>query len=250
MNWKEMMGLVSTVTILLPIFIIAFFRLHRFKCFLALGVYYVLAFCSNLITEGYINVAPEFKRIFGITNNMLDAPLMLIFLAYFSTSAFLSKRIRYSVLIFLAFELVISVIYGYNKNAITIILAPGLALILCISVWFFLRQIKITILHQKATGKVLMISSLLFAYGCYAIIYVMYYLIETKDVSDVFVMYFIAGTLSALILSAGMIIENKRLRKLEELKIARKELNSIYGNISSKKNVSPEHFLWGNEQSN
>jgi hypothetical protein len=244
MNWKEMMGLISTITILLPIFIIAFLRLHRFKCFLALGIYYVLAFCSNLISEGYINVGADFKRIFSIAINMLDAPLMLIFLAYFSSSLILSKRIRLFVLFFIAFELLITFIYGYNKNSITIIMAPGLVMILGISAWFFLRQIKITILHQKATGKVLMISSMLFAYGCYALIYVMYYLVESNDVSDIFLMYFIAGTLSALILSAGMMIENKRIRKLEELKITRKELHSMYGESHAKMTVELEKEQW------
>lgn len=245
-----MMGLISTISILLPILIIAFLRLHRFKCFLALGLYYIIGFLSNLITENYIPASIDFKTYFGVTINLLDAPLMLIFLAYFSSSSSLSKRIRQSILVFLAFELIIILIYGYNKIAVTIIMAPDLALIFGISAWFFLRQIKISVMYQKAIGKVLMISSLLFAYGCYVLIYIMYYLVKTKAVSDVFVMYFLAGTLSAITLSVGMIIENKWIRKLEELKIARKELNMIYKDSGTKSAGSGKTSLIEKEQWN
>lgn len=239
MNWKEIMGLVSTITVVLPILIIAFLRLHRFKCFLALGVYYIVNFLSNVITQNYIPAGESFKKFFGVTDNLLDVPLILSFLVYFSPSSFLSKRMRYSVFVFLAFEVIVTLIYGYNRNAITIIMGPGLALIFGICTWFFLRQVKIAVMYQKATGKVLMISALLFAYGCYVLIYIMYYLLETNAVSDVFLIYFIAGALSSLTLSAGMIIENKRIKKLEELKITRKELNAIYsGSSPEKKSLS------------
>ena len=243
MNWKEMMGFVSTIILLVPVLIIALLRLNRFKCFLAAGIYYLFGFCNSFLKEGYINTPKEFNKIFEITYNLLDMPLMFIFLAYFSTSANLGKRIRISVLAFLTFELGIILIFGYTKEALTIIMAPGLAAVLFFSAIFFVRQIKITIQHQRATGKALMLSSLLFAYGCYALIYIMYYIIKTRDVTDVFVMYFIVTTLSALILSAGMVVENKRIKKLEELKQVRKELNSLYKEAPVK-TITSSQFLW------
>ena len=243
MNWKEMMGFVSTIVFLVPVLIIALLRLNRFKCFLAAGIYYLFGFCNSFLKEGYINTPKEFNKIFEITYNLLDMPLMFIFLAYFSTSANLGKRIRISVLAFLTFELGIILIFGYTKEALTIIMAPGLAAVLFFSAIFFVRQIKITIQHQRATGKALMLSSLLFAYGCYALIYIMYYIIKTRDVTDVFVMYFIVTTLSALILSAGMVVENKRIKKLEELKQVRKELNSLYKEAPVK-TITSSQFLW------
>jgi len=247
MNWKEMMGFISTIVFLVPVLIIFLLRLNRFKCFLAAGIYYLLGFCNSLLKEGYLNTPKEFNKVFEIGYNLLDMPLMFIFLAYFSTSIDLGKKIRMSVLAFLVFELAIVLIYGYNKEALTIIMAPGLAAVLFFTALFFARQIKITIQHQKATGKALMLSSLLFGYGCYALIYVMYYLIQTQDVSDIFVMYFIVTVLSAVLLSIGMIIENKRIRKLKELKLVRKELSMVYGDPSSPKKVSAEIFTWNDD---
>ncbi|HVT86698.1 MAG TPA: hypothetical protein VHD35_15950 [Chitinophagaceae bacterium] len=180
------------------------------------------------MSENYIYVHPEFKRIFGITNNLLELPLMFTFIAYFSFSAKFAKRLRYAVIAFILFELAIILIFGFNQNAMIIIMAPDLSLLLFFSVWFSLRQIKITIAQGKAIGRALMISSLLFAYGCYALIYVFYYIVKSEEVADIFTMYFIAVTFSSLILSAGLLIENKRIKKLEELKTIRRELNMVY----------------------
>src|SRR6266496_6157665 len=153
MNWKEMMGFVSTIVFLVPVLIIITLRLNRFKCFLAAGICYLLGFCNSFLKEGYINTPREFNKAFEIAYNLLDMPLMFIFLAYFSTSMNLGKRIRISVLAFLAFELAVILLFGYNKEALTIIIAPGLAAVLFFSAIFFVRQIKITIQHQRATGK-------------------------------------------------------------------------------------------------
>ena len=247
MNWKEMMGFISTVVFLMPVVIIFLLRLNRFKCFLAAGLYYLLGFINSFLKEGYINTPTEFNKIFEIGYNLLDMPLMFIFLAYFSTSVDLGRKIRLSVLGFIAFEIAIVLIYGYNKAALTIIMAPGLAAVLFFTAVFFVRQIKITIQHQKATGKALMLSSLLFAYGCYSLIYIMYYLMQNQDVADIFIMYFIVTILSAVLLSIGMIFENKRIKKLKELKLVRKELSMVYGDSSSGKKVSAEIFTWNDD---
>lgn len=250
MNWKDTMGIISSVALLTPVIVIFALRLQRFKCFLALAIYYLLAFSYNLMTESFITVNPDFKRFFGITNNLLELPLIFTFMAYFSSSPTLAKRIRHFVLAFVVFEVITTLVYGYNKEAMVIIMAPGLSLILFFTIWFSLRQIRITIMQGKATGKAVMISSMLFAYSCYVLIYILYYLLKSQEVSDIFTMYFIAATLSALILSAGMLIENKRIKKLEELKITRKELNMVYGQTTGEKPVPVKMAMIEREQWN
>lgn len=243
MNWKEVMGLVSTIAFFIPILIILFLRLQRFKCFLALGIYYLMGFCNNMMTLGFIPVTAEFKRVFGIACNLIDAPLMFIFLGYFFSAPNLVKRIRISILLFFVFELVVILMKGYNKNSVTVIMAPGLVAVFFFSGWFFIRQLRFALLNNKATGKALMLSSIFFVYGCYTLMYIMYYILQTEAVSDVFIMYFISTSISSLLLSFGILVENKRIRKLQELKIARKELSMLYGNRSGKI-APPEIFFW------
>jgi hypothetical protein len=117
---------------------------------------------------------------------------------------------------------------GLNVEAITIILGPGILTVFSFCLFFFVRQSRITIMHRKATGKALITASLVFAYGCYGLIYMLYYVFKTPHVADTFLIYFLVATFSSAILCTGIIIERKRVQKLNEVKIARKELADIY----------------------
>ena len=182
------------------------------------------------MTEGYIDADINLMRNWGMINNMLDTPLMLIFLIYFSPSARFTSRIRVLIAAFVLFELAVALMMGLNTRAITVMLAPGILTLIGFCLYFFIRQTKISIMYKKGTGKALIAASLLFAYGCYGIIYLMYYIFKTPYVADTFLVYFLVVTLSSLLITAGIIVEEKRIRKLNELKITRRELSDIYGN--------------------
>lgn len=237
MTWNSIMGLVSTVALFLPLAFILSLRLGRYRTFPVLVVYYVIACMNNFLGEGYISSSPEIIKYFGLTNNLLDAPLMLFFLTYFCTSPVQAKRMRILILSLIAFEAIIVSFNGLNKNSITIILGAGLSIVAGFCLYFFIRNAKKAITHHKATGKALMISSLLFLYGCFTILYLLYYVFQTHIVdnkineqylSDTFLVFFFAITFSSLLMCAGIYVESKRIQKLNELKITRKELSSIY----------------------
>lgn len=228
MTWNSVMGLVSTVALFLPIFFILVCRLGGYKTFPALLLYYIIIFSYNLLTEGYVHANPDTIHYWNIFNNLLDAPLMLLFLTYFSTSVEFTKKMKLGIGALLTFELVVVLWKGFTTEAITIVLGPALLTVLLFCVYFFVRQTKITITHGKATGKAIIAASLLFAYGCYSIIYLMYYLFKTPYVADTFLVYFMVVTFSSLLMCAGIFIERKRVQKLNELKQTRKELSDIY----------------------
>ena len=238
MTWNSIMGFISTVTLLLPFFLILLLRLATYRSFPALLLYYFIVSVYNMLTEGYIKAPADVVYYWGLANNLLDVPLMMYFLTYFSPSRAFLKRMRMIVLAFVGWELVVLAFRGLNIEAITIILAPGLPLVLGYCLYFFTRQVKLAIVHRKATGKAMMVSALLFAYGCYTIIYLMYYVfkahldpnnqVKTQYVEDTFLVYFMVTFLSSLLISAGILVERKRIYKLTELKITRKELSKIY----------------------
>ena len=228
MNWNSIMGFVSSLALFLPILLILVFRLGAYRSFPILLTYYALVFAYNLMTEGYIKINPDIVRYWGLINNLLDAPLMLLFLTYFSPSAAFTKRLRIVILLFLVFETTVIALRGLNVEAITIVLGPGILTIFSFCLFFFVRQSKITIMHRKAAGKTLIAASLVFAYGCYGIIYMLYYVFKTPHVADTFLIYFLVATFSSAILCTGIIIERKRVQKLLELKVARKELADVY----------------------
>ncbi len=248
MNWNDVMGLVSTVALTLPIITIIATGLAGYRSFPALLIYYVIVAGYNLLTENYISVSDNFTHYYGIINNMLDAPLMLLFLTYFGTSTPFRRNMRILVAAFVAFEIIIVSIYGFSLDAITIIMGPGLLLILGFCLPFFVRQAKLSITHYKAAGKAMITASLLFAYGCYSIIYIMYYLMNIKDVQNTFLVYFFVSTFSSLLMSVGIIGEQKRVKKLSELKLVRKELSELYAKDKTATSMKPAVFDYDKDQ--
>lgn len=238
MIWNSVMGFISTLALLMPIVFIFSLKLGNYRSFPALAIYYFLVFIYNLFTEGYIHVNESFVQNWGLSNNFLDAPIMLTFLTYFSTSVRQTKRLRVITLLLVFFDAAIILWKGFTIDAATIIMAPGLGVVLFYCLLFFIRQTKISIIHQKAVGKALMTASLLFAYGCYVLIYLIYYIFKTPDIANTFLIYFFVTTLSSVLLCAGLFIEKKRIIKLEEVKQTRRELNSIYSGSETKTTAS------------
>lgn len=228
MTWNSIMGIISSIALFLPIFFILILRLGAYRTFPALVGYFVIVLIQNLMNEGYINTSREVIHYWSISSNLLDAPLMLLFLSYFSTSKAFTKKMMLCIGLILGFEIIMVFFKGYTNEAITITLGPCLLIVFFFCVYFFIRQAKISITHQKGTGKAIIAASLLFAYGCYAIIYLMYYVFKTDHVADTFLIYFLVATLSSLILSVGIFFERKRVQKLNELLQTRKELSAIY----------------------
>ncbi|HLG39002.1 MAG TPA: hypothetical protein VI461_05000 [Chitinophagaceae bacterium] len=229
MNWYDVVGLISSIALFAPIIIILLLRLAWYKSFPALLVYYLLVSCQTFLALNFMNVSKSFVQIWGITNNFLDAPLMLTFMTYFSKIASFRKKMKIVIAALIIFEVIVIAIYGYGKEALPVVLGPGVLLVFGFSIIFFFHQAKITIVYQKAAGKALMAASLLFAYGGYFFIYIVYYLLKTPYKADAFLIYYCVATFSSLIFSAGLFYERKRVKQLTELKIARQELKVIYG---------------------
>ncbi|MBC7948349.1 MAG: hypothetical protein H7Y42_10750 [Chitinophagaceae bacterium] len=229
MTWFNVVGLISSIALLLPIIIILSLRLALYKSFPALLAYYVMVFSHSFLSLDFIRTSKAFVDWFGIFTNFLDAPLMLAFMTYFSRTALFRQRMKMVIPILLLFEVIIIAIYGFSVKAAVIVLAPGLILVLGFALLFFIHQAKITVMYQKAAGKAFIAASLLFAYGGYAFIYVVYYLLKTPYKSDTYIVYYLITIFSSMLLAAGIFMERKRVRELTEIKIAREELRMVYG---------------------
>ena len=98
------------------------FRLGTYKTFPALLSYHAIFFIYNLLTEGYLNTSTDTVNSWNICKNILDGPLMLTFLAYFSTSALFTKKLKIGLAIMVSYEIVIVSVKGFTTDAITLIL--------------------------------------------------------------------------------------------------------------------------------
>ena len=60
---------------------------------------------------------------------------------------------------------------------------------------------------------------------------------------DAQLVYYLVTILSAILMSIGILIENKRIKRLDELKNTRKELATIYGERKVAALNKDGHFL-------
>lgn len=229
MTWFSVVGLISAIALFAPIIIILILRLTWYKSFPALWFYFFTVSLYVFFSLGLVDVNKTFMQYWGVSNNFLDAPLMLTFMTYFSRTPNVKRKMALTIAAFLVFELAVIVTKGYTVDASVIVLAPGLLLVLLFSTLFFVHQTKITVVYQKAAGKAFITAALLFAYGGYSYIYTVYYLMKTPYKNDTHVIYFLITIVSSLIIATGILLERKRVRQLNELKVARQELRVIYG---------------------
>src|SRR6266540_2286593 len=122
----SILGIISSIALFIPIIIILTLKLFTNRSFLALAIYYLIVSVQNLMKQNVIITPKWLYQSFGIINNLLDAPLMLLFLVFFATSALMTKRIMGTIFIFLAFEAIILVIYGFSIKTVKIILGPDI----------------------------------------------------------------------------------------------------------------------------
>jgi hypothetical protein len=230
MSWVQIMGYITTVTLVLPVALILSLGLYKNRCLAFLMIYYASTLLYNLMTEKIIDLPQAYVKGYGIFNNLADVPLALLYMLYFTKSAALRKKIHIGIIAFSVFEIFTVIFFGFTKDAITIIMGPGILLIVTLSFIFFIEQIKDVIQFGKGSGKALMSASTLFLYGCFFIIYIFWYVLRTQNIPDAFLVYFFVVTLSSILMAIGLIVEKQRFKMLDELKTTRKELSMLYPN--------------------
>jgi hypothetical protein len=138
MTLFDLMGLLSTLALALPIIFLVLTRLAWYKSFPALMGYSAIMLAHNLTSLGYIHASRQFIHYQGLINNLLDVPLMLCFMTYFSQTAAYRKSLLIILGVYMAFELAVTLMLGLNRQSSTVIMAPGLVITLLLSCVFFL----------------------------------------------------------------------------------------------------------------
>ena len=230
MNFYSILGMISAVAFFLPAFIILSSRLLINISLLALVFYFLLVMTHNLMAANIIIVSKELQSNFGVINNYLDVPLMLTGMLMFCTEKWKQRVLVTSIICFSAFELIIFFQHQLQPVSSKYIMGPGILLILFYSLYLFVNNIKNTIVQGKGVGKTLMITSILFAYGCYFLVYLFAYIQRTSDRQDVFIIYYLASIIFSVLMAAGLIWVKKRLREIKEVQTTRKELSVFFQN--------------------
>lgn len=234
MDLSSLLERTAIFILAVPIVLLLTTKLAWYRSFIALTAYFVIGFIYALLDGGFIATDRMLVRNMGILVNLLDAPLTLLFLTYLSRTSSFRKKIYWVIGAFIAYEVVVLLIYGYNIKASNIFTIPGLILTLSISVMFAVHQIKISVIYHKAAGKALFASALFFGYVGYTYCYFVYYFLDKTYQHDARLAFNAMTIISAILISIGIVFERKRVAKLFEIKTTREELKALYANEETK----------------
>lgn len=238
MNLSSLLERTAAFALSLPILLLLLTRLAWYRGFIALFIYYIINFGYSLLAIGYIHLSNDFVRTCGIISNLVDAPLMLLFLTYFCRTSSFKRNIFWVVGGFLVYEAIILAVFGFNVDASTIIATPGLGLTFTLSLIFAIHQVKITAVYNKAAGKAIIAAALFFEYVGFTYVFSVFYFMHESYQEDARLVFFIITIFSALTISWGIILERKRVKKLFEIKTAREELKALYAG-EERKTIAP-----------
>jgi hypothetical protein len=202
-NWIYWLGLVSLSCMLLPVIVVLMKR-HFNPGLIALTIYFLSTFTYNLLLIVFPVWPKEIRTNLGIANNLLDTPLMLLFLIQFTYNRGIRKLLKICLFAYLTFELGVVLLYGFSVRSISIFSGPGLLIVLGFSFYFFTLHIRVAITHKREIAKTLMISGILFGYAVYFMVYLFYYVLQTPNKMDALIIYFLASIAASALLAAGL----------------------------------------------
>ena len=245
MTWHDAIGILSTIALFAPVFIIVATGLIRYKQYLPLFIYVLLAFGFNLMTEHWVDVPKTTERYYGIINNLTDMPLILSFLIFQIASSFQIKAMKITLAAFIIFEILLILLFGITIKTITYTMAPGLVIVFGYSLYYFVYTVKRSFVHNKFIGKAIIASALTFAYGCFIILYLMHYVFNLQDqLPNLFLIYYFITIIYCGLLAVGLYIESRRKKKLHELLITRRELTRFFSDEKKPANSGRVTGQW------
>ena len=90
MNSHSLLGIISSIALFIPVALVIILKLFSNRSFLALAIYYFVVGAQNLMRQSVFGVPKWIYQSMSLVDNILDAPLMLLFLTFFSTSALMT----------------------------------------------------------------------------------------------------------------------------------------------------------------
>ncbi len=204
-NWDAILGTASSILLVVAIILLLLNFKEGKYYFLALAFYLAQIVFLNMLSTNFITVPGNFRYYFGIWNNLLDLPLMLLFLQYFATDQKARKGLLYITGAYIVFDLVIYLIMGMTIPSLTIIIGPGLGIVTAISFYLFVDRLKLAISRRGETGKAFLTGAIVFAYLCFTLIYILFYLMKSTYISDIYAIYYITFIILSACLITGLL---------------------------------------------
>src|SRR5690606_7893379 len=163
MTLYEFFGWLSSVLMLVPICLLIYFKLAFYRSFPALvGYFFVACTCNLLILDlpeaGWRSLAAQ-----DAIYNILLLPLIILFISYFAQNINTRRKVLVTTSVIVVFQVAIVLMTGFNLGAYRLLMIPALLMAFCLGFYYFVHQVKLTVIYQKALGKAILATSMFFA---------------------------------------------------------------------------------------
>ena len=119
----------TTALFLVPVFFIIKKKLYLHISFVAILVYYIITLAGNAMHLHILPISENMAKSLIIIDNLLDGPLVLLFLIFFCPNLLTEKAVRYTFYVLSLFAVLMVLVNGFNKQTITLTLGPGMRFI-------------------------------------------------------------------------------------------------------------------------
>jgi hypothetical protein len=204
--WDAILGAGSIVLMLISIVLLLInFKEGRFY-FLALAFYLSQVTFLNLDSTRVFIIPDSVRGNIVFFHSFLELPTLLIFFLYFAKDQMMRKLIFYIIGAYIVFDLVICLVLGLTDTTLTVIIGPGLVLITGFGFYFFVEHLKLAISKRMETGKAFLTGATVFAYLCFTLIYILYYLMQSQYINDIYAIYYSTYIIFAVFLITGLLL--------------------------------------------
>lgn len=177
--------LISALIVLLPVAIIFIKQKGSNRYFLSLAAANMMFFISTSLLNKYVALPEKTSEWISMLANVLQAPLTLIFLVYFTENIKITKGIKISLAAILGISVAAIGLSSFNEQTTLNLMALGTIPVFLFGSILFIQQVKSSVYHQRGTNKAFILSAIVFAYGSYMILLTLNLISPEKHSADI-----------------------------------------------------------------
>ncbi|MEP7257251.1 MAG: hypothetical protein ABI687_02660 [Flavitalea sp.] len=211
----QIISIAAVISCFIPILIVALKRLWQDTFFLLFSTYWLLGGLANLL-DFIPGLSKEARETIGVIYNLIDLPFLLFILRYTTSSDMVKRYVTFSLALFLGFEILNLIIYGFRYDALKYTLGSGIALVLIVLIWEIILYLQLIEQSNRQTAKIFIYAALLFEYGTFIVIYIFDYFLPNANSRDTYLIYYISTLVALFIASCGyMAVRMNKTRKAD-----------------------------------
>lgn len=176
--------LISALIVLVPVAIIFIKQKGNNKYFLSLAAANVMFFISTFLLNKFVALPATASNLISTCANVLQAPLTLMFLLYFTENKQIVKAIRYSLVAVLGISVAAMAVSTINTELTLNLMTLGVAPVFIIGSVLFIQHVKTSVYENKGSNNAFMLSSIVFAYGSYMLLLTLHFIAPEKHATD------------------------------------------------------------------